>query len=239
MQILRAKYGATRFRNMNDEQIDLWGDAMLLKIAVITGWTLPTDALQNILVDQFKKKMLESYADCNPEEIEYAFRNYGCQMKDWGKQLNLALIDEVIQPYLRKRREQSVVEEHAAPPLLLSSKKEAMSDFSMLRWLAQEIRFIKTGKPFELVPPALYDYLDKRGKIKVTNAEKYGYLQKAAAWRLGQLQKEVERKGSVDNLRALENFKSMKEKDNFSLEEFEQLKTIAKKLLFFDLVQNN
>lgn len=223
---------------MSEEQIDVFGTAMLLKISVITGWTLPTEILLNLLEDQFKKKMLESYAECNAEEVEYAFRNYGCYVKDWGKQINLNLIDEVMRPYLAKRREQSVVEEHAAPPLLLSSKKEETSDFSMLRWLAEEIRFIKTGKPFELIPPKLYDYLDKRGKISVTNEEKYEYLRKAAAWRLGQLQREVERKSDVDNLRALEKFKSMKEKDNFSLEEFDRLKIIAKKILFFDLAQN-
>lgn len=235
MQIIRAKYGATRFRNMNDDQIDLWGDAMLLKIAVITGWALPTESLQNILVDQFKKKLLESYADCNPEEVEFAFRNYGCEMKDWGKQLNLALIDEVMQPYLRMRRQQSAVEEQAAPPLLLSSRKENLSNFAMLRWLVQEIRFIRTGKPFELVPLELYDYLDKRGKIAATNEEKFEYMRKAAAWRAGQLQKDTERKGSVNNIRALEKFRTMRKDDNFSTDEFEKLKAIAKKLLFFDL----
>lgn len=224
---------------MDEDQINRWGKALLIKIAVITGWVLPVDELLNVLVDQFKKKMMESYANCNPEEVEYAFRNFASEVKDWGKQLNLSLIDEVMLPYLRKRREQSVVEEHAAPLLMLSGCQERMTDFAMLRWLAEEIRFIKTGKPFEMVPLELYEYLDKRGKIPATNAEKFEYLGKAAAWRLGQLQKEVERKGSVDNLRALESFKTMRIKDNFSQREYERLKTIAKKLLFFDLVQKN
>lgn len=222
---------------MNEEQISIWGKALLAKISVITGWVLPVDEMLNILVDQFKKKMTESYATCNPEEVEYAFRNFACEVKDWGKQINLNMIDEVIRPYLEKRREQSFAEERAAelPP----SKKptESLSNFAMLRWLAREIKFVKTGKPFELIPPELYDYLKKRGKIKVTAEEKFEYLQKAAAWRLVQLQKEVEMRGSTDNLRMLEKFKSMKENDNFSTEEFERLKTIAKKLLFFDLAQ--
>jgi len=239
MQIIRAKYGATRFRNMNDDQIDLWGDAMLLKIAVITGWTLPTQSLQNILVDQFKKKLLESYADCNPEEIEYAFRNYGCEMKDWGKQLNLALIDEVMRPYLQRRREQSFVEEQAAPPLLLSSKKEDTSEEGMRQWLKDEIQFVKTGKPFELIPLELYDYMDKRGEIKASNEEKLQFLQKATDWRYGQLQKEYEQKTSVENLRALEHFRAMRNNGCIKGEEIEKVKILAKKLLFHDRALKN
>lgn len=119
------------------------------------------------------------------------------------------------------------------PPI--PAKKENLSDFSMLRWLAQEIRFIRTGKPFELVPLELYDYLDKRGKIPATNEEKFEYMRKAAAWRAGQLQKDAERKSSVDNLRSLEKFRTMRQNDNFSADEFEKLKAIAKKLVFFDL----
>lgn len=235
-QIIRAKYGGTRFRNMTDEQLDLWGDAMLLKIAVITGWMLPTEKLQNILVDQFKKKLMESYADTTTEEIEYAFRNYGCQMKDWGKQLNLALIDEVMQPYLQKRRQQSFVEEQAAPTLLLESKKEDMSEEAMQEWLEREVQFIKTGKPFELVPLELYDFLDKRGEIIATNDEKYEYLGKAVAWRAGWLMKEVEMKNTPDNRLALERFKAMRERGYFVGEEIVRLKTLAKKLLFYDVV---
>lgn len=118
-----------------------------------------------------------------------------------------------------------------------SPVKENLSNFAMLRWLAQEIRYIKTGKPFEFVPEELYDYLHKRGKIAVTNEEKFVYLQKAAAWRSGQLTNEVQKKNSIENLRNLENFRLMRENDSFTREEFEKLKKIAKKLLFFDLAQ--
>lgn len=213
--------------------------ALLIKISVITGWVLPTEEMLTTLVDQFRKKLAETYSNCNSEEIEYAFRNFSYHVKDWGKQVNLNMIDEVVQPYLLRRREQSVVEEQAAPPLLLSSKKENLSNFGMLRWLAQEIRFIKTGKPFELIPMELYEYLDKRGLITASKEEKFEYLRKAATWRVGYLQKEVEGKSSLDNLRTLERFRDMREKDNFTKEEYERLKAIAKKLLFFDLVQKN
>lgn len=232
-QILRAKYGATRFRNMTEEQIDVFGDAMLLKISVITGWMLPTETLQNLLVDQFKKKMLESYAECNAEEVEYAFRNYGYQVKDWGKQMNLNLIDEVMRPYLQKRREQSFAEERVAELPASTTKPESLSDFAMLRWLAREIQFIKTGKPMEFVPQELYDYLDKRGAIKATNDEKYEYLRKAVVRFGGELAKEAT--NSKLALERYEHFKLMTEIGCLYGSEAERVKRLAKKLLFVDL----
>lgn len=221
---------------MNEEQIDLFGDAMLLKISVITGWVLPTETLQNLLVDQFKKKMLESYSECNAEEVEYAFRNFGYQVKDWGKQMNLNLIDEVMRPYLQKRREQSFAEERVAQLPAPKAKSESLSDFAMLRWLAREIQFVKTGKPLEFIPEELYDYLDKRGAINVTNEEKYEYLQKAVARFGGELAKEAT--SSKTALLRYQHFKRMTDIGCLHGLEAERVKRMAKKLLFFDLAQN-
>lgn len=77
---------------------------MLTKIHVITGWTIPeSKELTVILTDQFNKTLVEKYPDLNTEEIEYAFRHYGTQIQDWGKAMNLNLIDSVLQPYLHER----------------------------------------------------------------------------------------------------------------------------------------
>jgi len=219
---------------MDDEQINRNGKALLIRISVITGWVLPTDEMLSILVDQFKKKMIESYANCNAEEVEYAFRNFGHFAKDWGKQMNLNLIDEVMRPYLEKRRQQSVVEEHAAPPLLIGTPAESISHFSMVRWLAREMRYVRTGKPWEFIPVELYDYFDKLGVIKATNEVKYSYLQQAVARRAAQLEKEAPLSKTAQDhyLR----FKRMREMGCLSGNEAERVKKMAKKLLFFDLV---
>lgn len=220
---------------MTEEQIDLFGDSMLLKIAAITGWMLPTDVLLNMLQEQFKKKMLESYAYCNPEEIEYAFRNFGSYVKDWGKQMNLNLIDEVMRPYLAKRREQSFAEEAAViPPEPMS--EESLSHFAMIRWLAREIRFIQTGKPWEFIPTELYDYLDKRGSIKVSNEEKYAYLTKATEKRCFQLEGDALK--STHAKEYFQRFRKMMDKGYLWGDEVDVVKRMAKKLLFFDLAQN-
>lgn len=84
---------------------------LLLKIHVITGWEVPQKELMAILADQFAKKILESYPSVTPDEVEYAFRNKPIELKDWGKALNISIIDEVMVPYLEKRFEISRVEE--------------------------------------------------------------------------------------------------------------------------------
>ncbi len=122
--ILHMKYAAKRIGQMDDSEINLWAKSLLLKIHVITGWTIPENELLIILVDQFKKKLSESYHDMNPEEIEYAFRQYGTAVKDWGKAMNLSLMDQVLPQYLAERKRIShEIEERAkpvVPPRILS-----------------------------------------------------------------------------------------------------------------------
>ena len=65
----------------------------------------------NILIDQFTKKILESYSNLNVDEIEFIFRNKPIEIKEWGKAMNISLMDEVIIPYMEKRFELSKVEE--------------------------------------------------------------------------------------------------------------------------------
>jgi hypothetical protein len=79
--------------------------ALLIRISVITGWSLPTGNILNVVIDQFRKKLLEDYPTFNTEEIEYAFRHSGTSVEDWGKEVNLNLIDKVLWPYEIKRRE--------------------------------------------------------------------------------------------------------------------------------------
>lgn len=71
----------------------------------------------DILIDQLHKKLTESYANVNAEEVEYAFRN-NSGVQDWGKAINLNLIDEVMQPYLSRRRDLSKIEEQKNIKLL-------------------------------------------------------------------------------------------------------------------------
>lgn len=111
-KVMQLKYQSPQIKHLKN--IELWGSALVLKIHIITGWALPAEQeFVNILTDQFTKKLLEDYADLNIDEIEFAFRSTGTRVKDWGKSLNLGLIDEVLRPYVTQRYELSAQEERA------------------------------------------------------------------------------------------------------------------------------
>lgn len=119
---------------MNDAEVSAWGKSLLLKIHVITGWIIPDAELLTILIDQFQKKMVESYPNTNPQEIEYAFRNFGTTVKDWGKAMNLSLIDEVMIPYLEERKRISHAYEERAAPV---PEQQVMTDAQILDYQRQ------------------------------------------------------------------------------------------------------
>lgn len=90
--------------NLTEVELLMKGKALLIKIHVITGWTIPNSPeLMNILVDQFVKTLAEKYPGLNMDEIEYAFRQHGTTIEDWGKAMNLNLIDSVLIPYVNYR----------------------------------------------------------------------------------------------------------------------------------------
>jgi hypothetical protein len=103
-QVVALKYKSKPISEMSEAEVYDWTEVLLLKIHVITGWTIPaSDALMNILTDQFSKILTEKYNRLNPDEIEFAFRQEGTSMKDWGKAFNLSLVDSVLTPYLNTR----------------------------------------------------------------------------------------------------------------------------------------
>ena len=102
----------------------------MIKIHVITGWNLPTDEMiETVLIDQLTKKLQEEYDDLNVDEIEFAFRQSGTTIKDWGKSMNLSMVDKVLRPYLHQRFEASRVEERLAPPQQTNYTPEQLDNF--------------------------------------------------------------------------------------------------------------
>ena len=178
-QILEVKYKSPQFGNMDQEEIDLWADALLLKIHVITGWTIPEKTVLFVFTDQFKKKILESYSRCNPDEIEYAFRTEGTIVKDWGKSMNLSLIDEVMIPYMKKRFEVGILEEQQKVKQL-EAPKENLTDKTMLDWWQDVSARVRAGTlKADFVPVMLYEWKDKHGEIKKSGLDKRVFLKAA------------------------------------------------------------
>lgn len=164
--VLKLKYQSKQIGQMTEAEVSLWGKSLLLKIHVITGWVIPATELMTILVDQFQKKLIESYPNMNPEEIEYCFRNGGTTVKDWGKAMNLALIDEVLIPYLAERQRLShELEERSVPPpeQVVNTDEELMNYWRM--WTEEFYQRLRKGQ-VEKVPNYTREILVIDGMIK-------------------------------------------------------------------------
>jgi hypothetical protein len=168
-QIMENKYASPSFASIPIEDRFLLAKALMLKIHIITGWTIPSEENQAILIDQFQKKMVESYPNVNADEMEYAFRNN--PVKDWGKNMNLNLIDEVMTPYLQTRKELSKIEERQAAPLELPAPEISDEDF-----IESIKNLYKKTNDWRIIPVLAYDILNRENKIKLTKEDKFSIL---------------------------------------------------------------
>lgn len=144
---------------------------LVFKISVITGWNLPEQQeVLNILYDQMGKKLMEDYSDLNTDEIEYAFRSFGTTVKDWGKNVNLSLIDEVLLPYKSKRLEVSQIEERKAKKQNELPASEPITNGDELVETVRAV-FLKT-KLTGLIPSKVYDILVEKEELNLDNTQK-------------------------------------------------------------------
>lgn len=125
VKIIENKYKSDRFSVISETELLRISAILLLKIHVITGWELPKSELMDLLIDQFSKKLVESYPDVNQDEVEYAFRNKPVGVKEWGKFMNLSLLDDVMLPFLANRRRISNLEESNSPVVQIEHKPSA------------------------------------------------------------------------------------------------------------------
>jgi hypothetical protein len=150
---LAVKYSKLpRFSKMAPAEIFIEAQRLMLKIHVITGWVIPDDPLMGILIDQFSKKMTEDYGNMNADEVELAFRKNSGH-KDWGKSMNLALIDEVLSQYLAARVSISRMEEYAN-----KSPQKAIADIPMTdaELLTATFETYKLVPNYNFIPVSVY-----------------------------------------------------------------------------------
>lgn len=205
---------------MTDDERWFSAQTIILKIHAITGWTIPISEMMNILVDQFQQKLLETYANVTTKEIEYAFRNKGLDIKDWGKAMNLALIDEVMLPYLHNRYDLGLQEQKLSSQVSMVEEKKELSDKEWQEWL-EDIAKYELNK----IPCDSYNYLERTQKLVLTKDEKHEYMQRAIAHISGILDPV-----SIDGI----DFAAMKKKGMFDKDATGTLITIAKRLAVYD-----
>jgi len=226
-RVIEMKYAGVPFGKMNDEQRQLSAHSILLKIHAITGWTIPlSDELIEILVGQLSLKLNERYRNVNEAEIEYAFRNRGIENKDWGKALNLTLIDEIMMPYLNNRFDLSRAEEslfhkysHA-----IEDKKE-LTEEEWAEWIEDVRKY-----DFKIIPCAIYDYLLRKELLILSNKQKHEYMERSIAHLTGTL--EPLTKEMID-------FALMKKEGVYSAEITATLITISKRFAVQDYLNKN
>lgn len=217
---------------MNDAELELSAHRIILKISVIVGWTIPlSDEMVDMLTDQFSKKLSEGYSNLNEAEVEYAFRNKGIETRDWGKSLNLSLIDEVMLPYLEERFEISKTEESLTKLKMLEEEKKETTDEEMFEWIEDWKQ--KEVIDLEIIPLQFYEFLENKKIISVPNKIKHEFIGKAAAQIKGKL---IDEMGLSKNDDAYKNFKSF---EKMEVEGFEgdlkiRITNRAKRLIIKD-----
>lgn len=238
--ILELKYKSKRFSKMTAQEVVSECMVLLLKISVITGWIIPTDEFKDLLIDQLCKKMIESYPNANCDEVEYAFRNRDTQVKDWGKNFNLTLLDEVMLPYMLKRVEISDMEERVKSKPLQIENKSGITDEEMKEWIEDWKIQIKRIENPVLIPVSFYEWLEKKGIIKLSNKEKHEYLDQAIHVRQFNLSEQSKSESEHSESKNLLNeFTKMREAECFTGDEAIRVKELAKKISVFDYLKSS
>lgn len=238
-RILDLKYNSVRFGQKSESEISLLATELLIIISVSTGWVLPDDDKHlKILEKQFEKKLIESYADLNKDEFEYALRNY--EIKDWGKLVNLNLIDEVISEYKSVRLALSSIEERMKKPIKLENVNIETSDKEMAEWLMEWKYKVKEITNPTIIPPLFYDWLVGKKLLILTKEQKLDYLMnQAVAVRISNLIALSKTENEYgESRKQLTEFNLMRYKGVFEGIEVERLKEIAKKIAVFDYLKN-
>lgn len=181
VEIIKAKYAGPRFSVLSalgEQVINQAAEVCLFKICVITGWQLPDSPnFQTALEGEFAKYCAEKLSDLTPEEIAFAMRNYALEVKDWGKYVNLQLINEPINAYRSARAEASRFEEQKRT---VTQEIEGPKDTDWSDTWEKLIKGEITGIYADLVPyPSIYDWVVKTGLYAPTNGIKWGWINKA------------------------------------------------------------
>jgi hypothetical protein len=234
-EVYNVKYAAKPFCKMSDAEISICADNLMVNIYAITGWNLPTDeVVEGELSRQFAYTLKEAYGNYNNLEIEFAFRKYAPGVKDWGKNFNLLLFSEVMEPYIEHRIEVSKIEELKSVTKMILNN-QITTEAEKLEDIADWEK--RSNVNIQMIPPYIYDYLLEFGKINPANKEKFEAIKRAA-----ELKKQLLYEESLslrpDDVNAYRKF--MEGYTNgFKTDESSLLKILAKKIIVFDYLTLN
>lgn len=193
-KILSLKYILPRIKDTSAIDVGRHAKGLLFRLHTITGWKLPDDEyFLNTLVSEFTQYLVEKCGDLNPEEIAHAFRNYSLEIKDWGKSMNLSLIDEPIREYRIKRRELSELEDRLSNQRKCAKKGElppAQCDWSD-EWVQLKEKAKNGQIRSAVILTPIYDWLVREGILMLSNEEKWDLIAICKDQYLGQVKNEL------------------------------------------------
>jgi hypothetical protein len=229
-QILEVKYKSKPFSKLSQSELQVQLHQALIRLSVITGWIMPSDDIQDILFDEFKRKIIDCYGNMNIHELMWAIRYCSKHVNNWGKELNLVLIDEILDIYLGKRREVSNIEEHKKKPQpMIEEQKELTEEQYQEFYDAVKAQSLKA----EFVPVMLYDWLDKKGEVVISREDKWDYVRRAIRRKISDLQEQISVKSTTERLFELEKYKKMIESEVLNFHN-EEVVNLSKKMIVHD-----
>src|SRR3972149_3255777 len=175
MQILEAKYAqSNKIGEIDLLQLDNSVKVAMLRIHVITGWTIPVNEMMQLFIDEFRNLLLQEYEDVKFEEIIFAFRKYKHLVEDWGKEMNLKLIGKVLDAYMEDRYDAGLLEER-----IKMNENVHQLDFQPKKYTDEENLQVSSdywlnskSPKVEFINPNCYEILLKQGKINLTEEDK-------------------------------------------------------------------
>jgi hypothetical protein len=172
--IVDMKYAMPRIGAMNGIDQSTHAAGLMIRIQAAMGWNLPdSDMTMTALTNEFRQYVIESCSDMTPEEVAYSIRTYGVGVKEWGKNLNLALIDQCVTEYRNERSRLSEVERMASQTQGVAEKESLGA--GPVDWSDKWIEVLESAKNGQInkviIPAVLYDWLESRGMVKGEETE--------------------------------------------------------------------
>ncbi len=170
LRIWDLQYKSKPIKHINPATLLTKCQQAVVKISIVTGWAIPSEKIvQDVLIDELSKKLMEEYSSLNFDEFEYAIRSHGTKVKDWGKAINLTLIDQVLLMYIAARADVRRLEGAKIPPKQIEAKIEPYNAKNMIEHVRST--FLKTGL-VGLILPDVYELLVQSGQINLSIEEK-------------------------------------------------------------------
>lgn len=229
-RILEIKAKSIPIGRMSEDEQRLTVYRLLFNINAITGWQMPEEEIADILIEQLQTKILESYPFLNPHEITFAFRNNS--VKEYGKNFNLYTFDEVILPYIEKRKQAEQEEELKELPMPEITKEDKLK--TIQEYCSREDINLKN---LYLIPAFLYDYITELNLYNPTFEQKQQLYDRAKVYKLNQMEQQA--KADYSYNKYYQRYKSMFEKGFFEDEEINQIHYIYMKIAFLHYKKQN